>query len=177
MRMEMGQEADLKKQPTSRMCFVCGESNPAGIHMQFYTQADGSVTGYFCGDDMHQGYPARMHGGIITAILDETMARAVMAAAGDLACGVTVQMTVRFCKPVPLQTELKTVARITKDWPRMFEGAAEVLLPDGTVATEATGRYVKVDLGQMPDFDPEREEWFVRPDPERLPAELGVDQI
>jgi hypothetical protein len=50
-------------------------------------------------------------------------------------------------------------------------------LPDGTVATEATGRYVKVDLGQMPDFDPEREEWFVRPDPERLPAELGVDQI
>jgi len=25
-----------RKQPTSRMCFVCGESNPAGVHVRFY---------------------------------------------------------------------------------------------------------------------------------------------
>ena len=146
------------------MCFVCGENNPFGIHMHFYEQDDGTVQGRFCGNDAHQGYTNRMHGGIITSILDETMARAIMMSCGDLGCGVTVQMTVRFSRPVPLETDLIAVGRITKEWPRMFEGAAEIYLPDGVVAAEATGRYVKVDLGQMDDFDPERDGWYVRPD-------------
>lgn len=154
----------MKKQPTSRMCFVCGESNPAGVRVRFYEQADGSVLSRFCGTDEHQGYPGRMHGGVITAILDETMARANMSAAGETALGITVTLTLRFCKPVPLETGLTAVARITREWPRMFEATAELHLPDGEVAAEASGRYVKVDLAGMPDFDMQREEWYVRPE-------------
>jgi acyl-coenzyme A thioesterase PaaI-like protein len=154
----------LNKQPTSRMCFVCGERNPAGVHVRFYEQADGSVLARFSGSDEHQGYPARMHGGVITAILDETMARAIMVSAGAMACGVTVQITVRFSKPVPLQIDLTAVARMAKDWPRMFEASAQLLLPDGGVAAEASGRYVKVDLNAMPEFDAEQEQWSVRAD-------------
>jgi acyl-coenzyme A thioesterase PaaI-like protein len=154
----------LKKQPTTRMCFVCGESNPAGVRVRFYEQADGSVLARFRGADEHQGYPGRMHGGVISAIMDETMARANMTAAGDTALGITVTLTLRYCKPVPLETDLTAVARVTKEWPRMFEGRAELHLPDGEVAAEATGRYVKVDLATMPEFDMQREEWCVRPD-------------
>jgi uncharacterized protein (TIGR00369 family) len=154
----------VKKQPTSRMCFVCGERNVAGVHIRCYEQADGTVLARFCAAEEHQGYPGRVHGGVITAILDEAMARAIMVKEGDLVCGITVQITVRFSRPVPLETELTAVARMSKEWPRMFEGTAELLLPDGSVAAEATGRYVKADMSNPELFDPAAEEWYVRPD-------------
>jgi len=154
----------MKKQPSSRMCFVCGESNPAGVHVRFYEREDGSVLARFTGGDQHQGYPGRMHGGVITAIIDETIGRAVMITHGEAVWGVTVEINVRFRKPVPLEVELTAVGRITHENKRLFEGSGEIYLPDGTVAAEATGKYVKLDISQISDFDAEREEWYVRPD-------------
>ena len=46
----------------------------------------------------------------------------------------------------------------------LFEGAGELLLPDGTVAAEAKGKYIKLPLEKVADFDAEREEWRVAPD-------------
>ncbi len=155
---------ERKKQPTSRMCFVCGESNPAGIHVRFYEQADGSVLARFTGCDHHQGYPGRMHGGAITAVMDETMGRAIMTRYGDDIWGVTAELTVRFRKPVPLGVELTAVGRITTEKTRLFEGAGELYLPDGSVAVEASGKFVKMELARIATFDPEREQWYVRPD-------------
>ena len=146
------------------MCFVCGESNPAGVHVRFYEQEDGSVLARFTGADHHQGYPGRMHGGVITAILDETMGRAIMIRYEEQIWGVTVELTVRFRKPVPLDVELTAVGRITDERPRLFEASGEMYLPDGTVAVEASGKYVKMDLQRIGTFDPEREQWYVRPD-------------
>lgn len=154
----------VKKQPTSRMCFVCGESNPAGLHVRFYQQEDGSVLARFTGRDHHQGYPGRMHGGIITAVMDETMGRAIMTRYGDNIWGVTAELTVRFRQPVPLNLELTAVGRITAEKTRLFEGSGELYLPDGSVAVEAVGKFVKMDLSRIATFDPECEQWYVRPD-------------
>jgi acyl-coenzyme A thioesterase PaaI-like protein len=154
----------VKKQPTSRMCFVCGESNPAGVHVRFYEQEDGSVLARFTGCDHHQGYPGRMHGGIITAVMDETMGRAIMTRYGDNIWGVTAELNVRFRQPVPLNVELTAVGRITEEKKRLFEGSGELYLPDGSVAVEAVGKFVKMDLSRIATFDPEREQWYVRPD-------------
>jgi acyl-coenzyme A thioesterase PaaI-like protein len=156
----------VKKQPTSRNCFVCGESNPAGVHVRFYEREDGSVLSRFTGADHHQGYPGRMHGGVITAIMDETMGRAIMINYGDSIWGVTVELTVRFRKPVPLGVELTAAGRIVTEKARLFEGTGELYLPDGTVAVEAEGKYVKLDLERIGTFDPVREQWGVRPDVE-----------
>ncbi len=154
----------MKKQPISRMCFVCGESNPAGVHACFYEQEDGSLLARFTGGDRHQGYPGRMHGGVITAILDETIGRAIMIRHGDAIWGVTVELNMRFRKPVPLDVELTVIGRITTENSRLFEGSGEILLPDGSVAVSATGKYMKLDISKIADFDTEREEWYVRPD-------------
>jgi uncharacterized protein (TIGR00369 family) len=154
----------VKKQPTSRMCFVCGESNPAGVHVRFYEQEDGSVLARFTGSDHHQGYPGRMHGGVISAVMDETMGRAIMIAHGEGLWGVTAELKVHFRKPVPLGVELTAVGRILDERSRMFEGSAELYLPDGTVAVEGAGEYVKLDISRIGEFDPEREQWYVRPD-------------
>ncbi len=154
----------MKKQPTSRMCFVCGERNPAGVHVRFYEQEDGSVLARFTGCEHHQGYPGRRHGGVITSIMDETIGRAIMIRYGEQVWGVTAELTVRFRKPVPLDVELTAVGRITEEKRRMFEGTGEIYLPDGSVAAEAHGKYVRMELERIAAFDFEREEWLVRPD-------------
>jgi uncharacterized protein (TIGR00369 family) len=154
----------MKKQPSSRMCFVCGESNPAGVHVRFYEQEDGSLLARFTGADHHQGYPGRMHGGVITAIMDETMGRAIMIARGEAIWGVTAELTLRFRRPVPLGVELTASGRIVSEKSRAFEGAGELYLPDGSVAVEGNGKYVKLDITQIGEWDPEREQWYVRPD-------------
>ena len=150
------------------MCFVCGESNPAGVHVRFYEQEDGSILSRFTGADQHQGYPTRMHGGVISAIMDETMGRAIMVSHGEDIWGVTVELSIRYRKPVPLNVPLTAVGRIVNESTRLFEGSGELYLPDGSVAAEGTGKYVKLDMRQLGEFDPEHEDWRVRPDPEEI---------
>jgi acyl-coenzyme A thioesterase PaaI-like protein len=154
----------MKKQPNSRMCFTCGEENPAGVHVCYYEQEDGSVLARFTGQDHHQGYPNRMHGGVIAAILDETIGRAIMARSVLRTWGVTKEIRVRYRQPAPLGIELTAVGRITAEDERYFEGTGELRLADGTVAAEAHAKYRKLDMEQIGDFDPQREKWAVGAD-------------
>jgi uncharacterized protein (TIGR00369 family) len=146
------------------MCFVCGESNPAGVHVHFYEQEDGSVLARFTGKEHHQGYPGRMHGGVITAVMDEVMGRAIMIRHGETVWGVTGELHIRFRRPVPLGVELTAMGRIASENNRLFEGSGELYLPDGTVAVEGAGKYIKLDISRIGEFDPVREQWYVRPD-------------
>ncbi|MFZ1474549.1 MAG: hotdog fold domain-containing protein, partial [Anaerolineae bacterium] len=102
-------------------------------------------------------------GGVVSGIMDETMGRAVMFNGSDV-WGVTVALELRFRQPVPLFVELTAVGRVVKDRGSYFEGAGEMLLPDGTVAVEAKGKFWKLPLGEIADFDTDREQWRVVPD-------------
>jgi acyl-coenzyme A thioesterase PaaI-like protein len=70
----------MKKQPNSQMCFVCGLENPIGLKMAFYEDDEGRVVAKFTPGDEHQGFPGVMHGGIVTALLDEVLGRVAIAA-------------------------------------------------------------------------------------------------
>jgi uncharacterized protein (TIGR00369 family) len=137
------------KQENSRMCLVCGMQNPFGLKARFYSIEHGELVAVFRTGEEHQSYPGRLHGGIAASILDETIGRAIAVGAGGTVWGVTVDLTTRFRKPVPLGVELRAVGRITSDRGRLFEGSGELFLPDGTVAVEATGRYLKMSLEQI----------------------------
>jgi acyl-coenzyme A thioesterase PaaI-like protein len=63
--------AIVEKQPRSRMCFVCGIENAIGFHLVFYTDEKGRCVARFRPKPEHQGYPGHLHGGIISALLDE----------------------------------------------------------------------------------------------------------
>ena len=154
------------KQPNSKMCLVCGLENELGLYTAFYELENGELLAIFKPREEHQSYPGRLHGGIVSTILDETIGRAVMMSHADAFWGVTVEISVRFKKPVPLNEELRVVGRITKDSKRMFEGTGEVLLPDGSVAAEAHGKYMKMPLDKIADFDSEEQNWQVNELPE-----------
>jgi acyl-coenzyme A thioesterase PaaI-like protein len=113
------------------------------------------------GRDEHQGYPGRMHGGLITALLDETIGRAVMIEDPD-ALGVTAELSVRFRHPVPLEEELRIVGRIDKSGGKVFSGSGELILSDGTVAASAVGKYIRLSIDSIVEDDRSfREEWFL----------------
>lgn len=150
----------LRKQSNSRKCLVCGLKNDFGLRANFYELENGELAAVFKPLEEHQSYPGRLHGGITGAILDETIGRAVMIGEENI-WGVTVELNVKYKKPVPLNEELKVVARITKNSSRLFEGTGELLLSNGDVAATACGKYIKMPIDKIADFNEDKEEWRV----------------
>ena len=158
-------------QNVSRMCLVCGVENAAGLRARFFELDSGELAGIFRPLPEHQGYPGRLHGGMASAILDETIGRAINIAETHT-WGVTVEFTVKFRKPVPLDREVRAVGRITRDASRLFEGTGEIVLDDGSVAVEARGKYLKMPIGVIAGVEFSETEWFADELP--LPIELDV---
>ena len=148
------------KQHTSKMCFVCGVENQFGLHTNFYELENDELVAIFTPCEEHQGYPGRLHGGIAATILDETIGRAIMKT-NENVWGVTVEITTRYRKPVPLDGEIRVRGRIVKETNRSFEGTGEILLADGTVAVEGRGKYIKLPIDKIADFDYDEQAWKV----------------
>ncbi len=142
------------------MCLVYGFENDFGLRTAYYELNNGDLLGIFKPLQEHQSYPGRLHGGIATALLDETIGRAILIHDRDQ-WGVTIEVTTRFRKPVPLEDELRVIGRIDKVANRYFEGTGKILLQNGTVAVEAKGRYLKMPREQISGFNLEDLGWEV----------------
>ncbi len=127
----------MRKQPTSRMCFVCGRENPVGLKIDFHQDQEvKEVRAEVTIPDEYQGYPGIVHGGIVSAVLDEVSGRAVILDGGDERLMATLRMTVRFRNPTPTETPLIAVG-----WVEHLGGigarvAGELRLQDGTVTAD-----------------------------------------
>ncbi|RKX96094.1 MAG: PaaI family thioesterase [Spirochaetes bacterium] len=152
------------KQPNSHMCFVCGLKNKFGLKARFFEIEEKELVGIFDPADEHQGYPGRLHGGIASTILDETIGRAVLIEHKD-SWWVTAELSVRFKKPVPIDGPIKVVGRITGSRGRIFEGTGEILLADGTAAVTATAKYFAQPIGDIVENEDFADEmWEVVPE-------------
>lgn len=132
-----------KMQHLSGDCFVCGVSNDAGTHAEFFELEDQSVIATVNFKPFHQSYPGTVHGGVTVSLLDETIGRALYPIESNNT-GCTVEIVTRYWKPVPYNTPLLVVGRLTDLYERKFSGEGAVLLPDGTILTTATAKYVKM---------------------------------
>lgn len=141
------------------MCFVCGMNNSFGLKAKFYEMEDGQLMAIFQPADEHQGYPGRLHGGIAATILDETIGRAIMVKHSGNIWGVTIDFSMKLRKPVPLDGEIRVLARIVSEGRRFFLGEGEILLGDGQVAVAGSGKYLKMDIEKIAEFDHEGEDW------------------
>lgn len=146
-------------QNISKNCMVCGVDNQFGLKTRFYETENQELIAVFTTLNQHQSYPHITHGGITAAILDEVIGRAIMITAPDT-FGVTIELTVRYKKPVPLSTELRAIGRISSDNGRLFEGTGELYLPSGEIAASAAGKYLKRRLDQITDKTFTANEWF-----------------
>jgi len=150
----------LKKQNNSKMCFVCGLSNDAGLHASFFETGANELVALVKPSEKHQSYPGRMHGGVAAAILDETIGRAIAMGKSDQVWGVTVELTTKFRRPIPLNQELKIIGRVLKDGSRFFEGSGEIVLENGEIAVSAVGKYLKVPIDKITETIMDERDWF-----------------
>lgn len=154
------------------MCIVCGTENPLGLNARFYQTTTNEIIGIFRAGEVHQGFPQRAHGGMIASILDEIIGRSQNIDAPD-GWAVTVDLRVRYRKPVPLGVDLKVMSRMTLDTKRMFEGTAEIYLPDGSVAAEGWAKYFKGTPKEIEEGELGLEEWIVISE-EPIPEEIEI---
>ena len=150
----------VNRQKISKNCFVCGINNNLGLKTKFYETSSEEIIAVFTPNDKLQSYPNILHGGISATILDETIGRALMVKYGSESFGVTVELSLKYKKPVPLNQELKVVARVTNDKGRLYEGSGELILPNGDVAVTAKGKYMKKDIKDIVDKEFGEEEWI-----------------
>lgn len=155
------------------MCLVCGLKNAFGLRSFFYELDNNELLAVFKPHEEHQGYPNRLHGGIATAVLDETVGRAIMIGYPEDIWGVTIEFTTRYKQPIPLDGELRVVGRVTRDTKRHFEGSGEIVLADGSIAAAGYGKYLKLPIGKIADFDMVAQEWQVFPS-EDDPQEVEI---
>ena len=160
MKYELTEKTVAGAQNISRMCLVCGKNNAMGLHTQFLDLEDGSICAFFSTQPEHQGYPGRVHGGIISAVIDETIGRAVQTRRPG-AFGVTTELTVKFRQPVPIGEELKVVARLDEADRRIFSGTAELFLSDGTIAASGSGKYMYLEVEKIVDGGLEDADWVI----------------
>lgn len=138
----------LRKQNNSKSCFICGMENEFGLKAPFYEMEDQSVISFFTYHDYHQSYPERVHGGLITAMLDEIAGRAIWVVEPNT-WAVTTEIKVKFRKVVPYNQKLKAVGRITKNTRRIFYATAEILDMEGNLLAEAEVTYFKLPLEKI----------------------------
>jgi acyl-coenzyme A thioesterase PaaI-like protein len=123
-------------------CWGCGDA-PGGIRLPF-PEAEGieRYEAVFAFDARHQGGPGLVHGGLVSAALDE--------ACGLLATwhrfpSVTARIFVRYRRPVPINTQLGLASRVTGSRGRRIHVDADLRVR-GEVLAEARAAFLHVPL-------------------------------
>jgi uncharacterized protein (TIGR00369 family) len=109
-----------------------------------YSHDANSYIAKFTFTERHQGPPFIAHGGAIAALLDEAITAAVAQEVGLPA--FTVQLDISYRAPVYLNTEVTIVGQVVKVEGRKVFVQAQVILPDGTIATEAKGLFIRINV-------------------------------
>ncbi len=111
---------------------------------------DGSVASVFSYTEKHQSYPGRVHGGMITAMLDELGLRALWSEEGNEdSFGVTVSLETKFRKPVPYNEQLIARGKIIKNSARFFTVDSKIVDKNGRVLAGGIVNYIKLDVARI----------------------------
>ena len=89
-------------------CCGCGAHNRIGIHLRFFGDEAGAAGSSLRLARRFQGPHGFVHGGVIAAILDEAMSKAIHAGAhGAAIMALTRQMETEYLRPTPLGATLQ----------------------------------------------------------------------
>jgi uncharacterized protein (TIGR00369 family) len=122
-------------------CYVCGKENPAGLGVAFEIDRDArTIRALFTPSPSHEGYEGIVHGGILSALLDEAMAKL---AYGLGIPAVTAEMTVTFRSPASPGEELSISGRLKRETHKLIE--AEAVIEKGLVIIAvAKGKLLRI---------------------------------
>ena len=117
------------------MCFGCSQNNPLGLKLKF-AESDEYLLASWSPGEYYQGYPNVLHGGIISALLDELAAWCVSVKAGT--AGVTTEMNIRYLAPVYINKgDVSLKARITEQTERNAKVHCQLFDSQSKICSEA----------------------------------------
>jgi acyl-coenzyme A thioesterase PaaI-like protein len=141
---------------------VCGRDNPLGLRTQWVSdRAAGEVRALVEIPEHFNGYPGTVHGGVLSALLDEASVRTALLDGGFDDLLVTAKLEVTFRRRTPTCTPLVVAARITRRGGARVSAEAEVRLEDGTVTARAEALLAKPPPDVAAGWEQERPYWRV----------------
>ena len=133
---------ELNDRTDYQLCFACGQRNPYGLHMLF-RQEDDTIVSDFTPLVEHQGFPGIIHGGIVAAVLDETLNRTSMLG-NPPAWTMTGRLEVRYRRNVPYGPLLRVRAHLSSQRGRHLTstGALTLASDEHMILAEAQGTFM-----------------------------------
>jgi len=121
-------------------CVVSGLANPMGIAARLWREGDEAVCRVTLGAAF-EGAPGRAHGGVVAALIDETMGLVLSISATPAFTG---RLGVTYRAPTPVGQPLEVRARLTGRAGRKMTIIAE-LTSEGRLLAEGSGLFIAVD--------------------------------
>jgi uncharacterized protein (TIGR00369 family) len=131
-------------------CFVCGNNNVIGLKRRFYV--DMSPTGEVKRDEVmtdiiftkeYIGFEGVVHGGVITALIDESMWWAATVKTKHMY--VTADLNISFLRPVKVGEELTFKGRFVRSVKKLAICEGEAVNGSGEAFLKAKGRFFVMD--------------------------------
>ncbi len=131
-------------------CFGCGAHNRIGMRLRFFVDSQGAVLSTLRLPKRFQGPHGFVHGGVIAAILDEAMSKAIHASVhGAKIMALTRQMETEYLRPTPLGALLTLYGRQDRVEGRKHFCSATVT--DTAGHTLARGKALFIAVAREPD--------------------------
>ncbi|WP_161787482.1 PaaI family thioesterase [Endozoicomonas numazuensis] len=119
---------------------VEGKSNPLAPPIQIWMDDEG-VYGKATLGWQYEGPPSTVHGGYVAALFDQFLGIGQKLTGHP---GVTGQLSVKYLKPTPLNTELNFIGRLEKSEGRRIVMTAEILA-NGVITAKAECVFIRID--------------------------------
>lgn len=129
----------MQKLPGSTGCIICGRDNPVGMKARFYYDGE-KVWTRVTPADHFQGFNGVLHGGLISALLDDVMwyacyTRGLVTLTGEL--------SVRFKKPIRTGQPITACGYVENQRGRLSLTRGEIRDEEGTILAEATAKFIE----------------------------------
>jgi len=127
-------------------CFGCSRKNTRGLNLRFWLKDGGCYTrctipDYLCGID------GVVHGGIITLLLEEVAQWTIISHFGKF--GMTREISARYLKPVPTNTEILVEAQISNQSEKNILFCSTVHNSEGILLTESESNWMFASPGAI----------------------------
>ena len=115
--------------------------NPGGLRLHFdIDKTDKSLKTRFVPPEVYQGWDGIVHGGILSTLLDEAVAKLAYELGYD---AVTTRLTVTFRKPAKVNRPLFVSGKLERVTSRLIEGRSRIEDEAGNLVAEGQARLIR----------------------------------
>jgi uncharacterized protein (TIGR00369 family) len=151
--------------PHTHGCFVCGIRSPVGLKLDLLSDGKVVETRVRFRPE-HAGFSGVIHGGLITTVLDETMAWVIGVNTRSFA--FAAELNVRFLRAVAPEVTMVARAELVENKRgRLFMTRGEIRSETGEIAVEASGKFLPIpaerQMAMLTDFAEDPSHWINLP--------------